>query len=46
LKGLGLTTITEQQMEAVLIELYPNGTVGMGEAELLRTIFVRLMRRN
>ena len=46
LKGLGLTTVTEQQVEAALKELYPNGTAEVGEAELLRTIFVHLMRRN
>ena len=46
LKGLGLVTITEQQIEVALKELYPNGTAGVEEAELLRTIFVRLMRRN
>jgi hypothetical protein len=46
LKGLGLATITEQQIEAALKELYPDGTAGVGETELLRTIFVCLMRRN
>ena len=46
LKGLGLATVTEQQIEAALKELYPTGTAGVGEAELLRTIFVHLMRRN
>ena len=46
LKGLGLTTATEQQVEAAVKELYPNGTAAVGEAEVLRTIFVHLMRRN
>ena len=46
LKGLGMTTVTEQQVEAALKELYPNGTAEVGEAELLRTVFVHLMRRN
>jgi hypothetical protein len=46
LKGLGLATATEQQIEAALQKLYPNGTAEVGEAELLRTIFVHLMRRN
>ena len=46
LKGLGLTTVTEQQIEAALKELYPNGTADVGEAELLRTIFVHVMRRH
>jgi hypothetical protein len=46
LRGLGLTTISEQQVEAAVKELYPNGTTGVGEAEVLRTIFVHLMRRD
>jgi hypothetical protein len=46
LRGLGLATATEQQIEVALKELYPAGTSGMGEAELLRTIFVHIMRRH
>jgi predicted site-specific integrase-resolvase len=46
LKELGLTTVTEQQAEAALMELYPRGTAGVGDGELLRTVFVHLMRRN
>jgi hypothetical protein len=46
LRGLGLAAVTEQQVEAALKELYPNGTTDVGEAEVLRTIFVHLMRRN
>jgi len=46
LRGLGMTTVTEQQVEAALKELCPNGTAEVGEAELLRTVFVHLMRRN
>jgi len=46
LKGLGLTAITEQQVEAALQKLYPDGTAGLGEGEVLRTIFVHIMRRD
>jgi hypothetical protein len=46
LKGLGLATVTEPQIEAALEELYPACTTDVGEAELLRAVFVHLMRRN
>ena len=46
LRGLGLATATEQQVEAAVKELYPNGTTGVGEAEVLRAIFVHVMRRH
>jgi hypothetical protein len=46
LRGLGLTTVTEPQIEAALNELYPTGTADVGEEELVRTVFVRLMRRH
>ena len=46
LRGLGLTTVTENDVAAALQKLYPTGTTEVGEAELLRTVFVHLMRRN
>jgi len=46
LRGLGLTTVTEQQVEVALQKLYSNGTTCVGEGEVLRTIFVHLMRRD
>ena len=46
LKGLGLATVTEQQIEVALKELYPAGTAEVGEGEVLRTVFVHLMRRD
>lgn len=46
LRGLGLATVTNQQIETALKELYPGGTAGVGEGELLRTVFVHLMRRH
>ena len=46
LAGLGLSGITDQQVEAALVRLYPNGTNSMDEATQLRTLFVDLMRQN
>lgn len=46
LRGLGLATVTEQQVEVALQKLYPSGTTGVGEGEVLRTVFVHLMRRD
>lgn len=46
LKGLGLTTVTEGDVAAALQKLYPSGTAGVGEGEVLRTVFVHMMRRH
>ena len=46
LAGLGLSGATEQQVEAALVNLYPNGTDGADEATQLRTLFVHLMRQD
>jgi hypothetical protein len=46
LRGLGLTTITEQQIAVALKEAYPQGTDGVDQTTQLRTIFIHLMRRN
>ena len=46
LKGLGLATVTEGDVTAALQKLYPSGTTGVGDGELLRAVFVHLMRRN
>jgi hypothetical protein len=46
LAGLGLSGVTEHQVEAALVKLYPNGADGVDEATLLRAIFVDLMRQD
>ena len=46
LAGLGLSGVTEQQVETALQKLYPQGTNGVDEATQLRTLFVDLMRQN
>ncbi len=45
LKGLGLATVTETDVAGALQKLYPSGTAAVGEAEVLRSVFVTLMRR-
>jgi hypothetical protein len=46
LKGLGLSTASDEAVATAMQEMYPKGTANVGEAEVLRTIFVHLMRRN
>ncbi len=46
LKGLGLATVTESDLTSALQKLYPSGTADVGEAEVLRSVFVTLMRRH
>lgn len=45
-RSLGLTSATRQQVEAAIGQLYPNGVDGLDQAEVLRAIFVRLMRQD
>lgn len=46
LNALGLTTATAAQVEEVTKQLYPDGTVGLDRAEVLRTVFLELRRRH
>ena len=46
LSALGLTTATGAQVERVTKELYPNGTTGLDQGEVLRAVFLHLRRRN
>jgi hypothetical protein len=45
-KALGLTTATPGQVSTVVAEVYPNGTAGVVEGEVIRTVFLHLMRRD
>lgn len=45
-RSLGLTSASRQQVEAAAGQLYPNGVDGEDQAEVLRAVFVRLMRQN
>jgi hypothetical protein len=46
LNALGLTTATAAQVVKVTEELFPEGTTGMDQAEVLRAVFLHLKRRN
>ena len=46
LSALGLTTATGAQVERVTKELYPNGTTGIDQGEVLRAVFLHLRRQN
>lgn len=46
LNSLGLTTATAAKVEAITKELFPNGTVGMDQGEVLRAVFLRIRRQN
>lgn len=46
IRSLGLTSATRQQVETAISQLYPNGADGLDQAEVLRAVFVRLMRQD
>jgi hypothetical protein len=46
LNALGLTTATAAQVLKVTEELFPQGTKGLDQAEVLRAVFLHLKRRN
>ena len=46
LNALGLTTATAAQVVEVTEELFPQGTNGMDQAEVLRAVFLHLKRQN
>jgi hypothetical protein len=46
LNALGLTTATAAQVVKVTEELFPQGTNGMEQAEVLRAVFLHLKRQN
>jgi hypothetical protein len=46
LNALGLTTATAAQVQKVTQELYPQGTKGIDQAEVLRAVFLHLKRKN
>lgn len=45
LKSLGLVA-TAAQVDAVVKELYPNGTAGTGQGEVIRAVFLRIRRQD
>jgi hypothetical protein len=46
LNVLGLTTATAAQVVEVTKQLFPQGTAGLDQAEVLRAVFLLLKRRN
>jgi hypothetical protein len=46
LNSLGLTTATAAQVQRVTQELYPKGTEGIDQGEVLRAVFLHLKRKN
>ena len=46
LSQLGLINVTEQRIRIALVETYPDGHAGVESAELLRSVFGQLNRRN
>ena len=46
LNALGLTTATAAQVQRVTEELYPQGTAGIDQGEVLRAVFLHLKRQN
>lgn len=46
LKGLGLSSVMEQQVEAALAKVYPTGRDGVSDAEVLRSVFLAIRRQN
>ena len=46
LQALGLGSVTKAQVEAAIKEVFPQGTAGMDEAEIIRAVFLHLRRKN
>ena len=46
LNALGLTTATAAKVQRVTEELYPKGTAGIDQGEVLRVMFLHLQRQN
>jgi hypothetical protein len=46
LNALGLTTATTAQVQRVSEELFPRGTEGIDQGEVLRAVFLHLKRQN
>jgi len=46
LNALGLTTATAAQVQRVTKELFPKGTEGIDQGEVLRAVFLHLKRKN
>lgn len=45
-RALGLASATERQIEGAMRELFPSGTTNVEPEEVIRAVFVALMRQN
>lgn len=46
MRGLGLVGVTDQQVGVAVAKLFPTGIAQVGEAEVIRSVFVHLQRQN
>jgi predicted DNA-binding transcriptional regulator AlpA len=46
LQALGLASVTVAQVGAAMKELYPQGTAGVDQVEVVRSVFLHLRRRD
>jgi hypothetical protein len=46
LQGLGLASATAAQVGAAVKEMFPQGTAGMVEAEVVKAVFLHLRRKD
>lgn len=46
LKSLGLSNVTQTQVAAAVAAVYPNGTDGVDEAVVIRSVYRHLRRLN
>lgn len=45
-KSLGLTTVTTAQVDSALRELFPAGTARLDSGEVIRSVFLFILRKN
>ncbi len=46
LKGLGLVSVSDQQVGLAVKSLFPSGIANKDEAQVIRQVFVHLQRQN
>ena len=46
LKALGTASVTDDQVESALSDLFPNGVGGVEQGELVRAVFLNIQRKN
>ena len=46
LKALGMTGVSDAQVDSAIVELFPNGKENIAAGELVRAVFLHLQRKN